>query len=346
MKKLEQGSFLVMLVLVTVLFFFLLKPFFGAVFWACVIGLLFFPVQQRFLKLWKNRSTLAALSTLMVVITIGVIPTLFVLASFFQEGAALYQRLQSGDIDIGQRIEQIRQAFPALQLLMDRFNLDLNSFTSQLSGAAIAASRFIAQNAVQFGQDAVQWVVSLGLMLYLAFFMLRDGSGLVVQLARALPLGDEREICCFQNLPKSPGPRSKATWWWPWFRAAWGVLSSGFWGSRRRCCGGGHDPAVPDPHGGGRPDLGTGGHLSVCCGQLGTGPGSHRVRCRGHRPGGQFSAARPGGQRHQTARLSGAAVHFGGLCFVRHQRICDRPFAGRAVHSVLGDLHPGFQHAG
>lgn len=32
---------------------------------------------------------------------------------------------------------------------------------------------------MQFGQNAAQWVVSLGLMLYLAFFMLKDGAGLV-----------------------------------------------------------------------------------------------------------------------------------------------------------------------
>ncbi len=199
MTKLEQGSFLALLVLVTAMFFYLLKPFFAAVFWACVIGLLFYPLQQRFLQLWKNRSNLAALSTLMVCITIGVIPTLFVLASFFQEGAALYQRLESGEINIEQRIEQVRQAFPAIQLLMERFNIDLNTFKSQLSSAAITASQFIAQNAVQFGQDAVQWIVSLGLMLYLAFFMLRDGSDLVAQLTRALPLGDERERLLFSK---------------------------------------------------------------------------------------------------------------------------------------------------
>ncbi|HKJ98908.1 MAG TPA: AI-2E family transporter, partial [Desulfotignum sp.] len=199
MTKLEQGSFLALLVLVTAVFFYLLKPFFAAVFWACVIGLLFYPLQQRFLQLWKNRSNLAALSTLMVCITIGVIPTLFVLASFFQEGAALYQRLQSGDINIEQRIEQVRQAFPTIQLLMERFDIDLNTFKSQLSSAAITASQFIAQNAVQFGQDAVQWVVSLGLMLYLAFFMLRDGSELVALLTRALPLGDERERLLFSK---------------------------------------------------------------------------------------------------------------------------------------------------
>jgi predicted PurR-regulated permease PerM len=199
MRKLEQGTFLAMLVLVTALFFYLLKPFFGALFWACVIGLVFAPLHQWFLKLWNNRATFAALSTLLVVIIIGVIPTLFLTVAFFQEGAGLYQRLQNGDINIGQYIEQIRQAFPAIQSLMDRFNLDLATFKSQLSNAAITVSQFIAQNAVQFGQNAAQWFVNLGLMLYLAFFMLKDGAGLVDLLVRALPLGDEREQLLFSK---------------------------------------------------------------------------------------------------------------------------------------------------
>jgi predicted PurR-regulated permease PerM len=82
---------------------------------------------------------------------------------------------------------------------MDRFNLDLATFKSHLSNVAITVSQFIAQNAVQFGQNAAQWFVSLGLMLYLAFFMLKDGTDLVAQLTRALPLGDERERLLFSK---------------------------------------------------------------------------------------------------------------------------------------------------
>lgn len=196
-NRLEYGSFLIILVLVTGIFFYLLKPFFGVVFWACVIGLLFHPLYQWFFSKLNNRDNLAALFTLVVCVTIVVIPAFFILASFFKEGAALYQRLQSGEVNFAQNIEQIRQAFPAIQLVMERFNLDLATFKSQLSSAAIYISQFIAQNAMKFGQDLLQWVVSLGLMLYLTFFMLRDGSKLVVQLTKALPLGDERERLLF-----------------------------------------------------------------------------------------------------------------------------------------------------
>jgi predicted PurR-regulated permease PerM len=61
----------------------------------------------------------------------------------------------------------------------------------------MSASRFVAQNAVQLGQGTMQFFVGLGLMLYVAFFMLRDGQNLINLLVRALPLGDEREHLLF-----------------------------------------------------------------------------------------------------------------------------------------------------
>jgi len=195
--KLEQRSFLLMLVLVTLLFLGVLKPFWGAIFWACIVGLIFHPIYIRLATYWNQRVNLAALATLVVCVVIGVVPSLFVLGSFFQEGASLYQRLQSGDLDLGSRIEVIRESFPAAQHFLERLNLDLNDLKDQLSSAALGASRFLAQNAVQVGQGTLQFFVGLGLMLYLSFFMLRDGSRLVQLLVRALPLGDEREHLLF-----------------------------------------------------------------------------------------------------------------------------------------------------
>jgi predicted PurR-regulated permease PerM len=191
--KLEQRSFLLTLALVTALFLYLLKPFFGAIFWACVIGLLFHPLFLRLSALWGNRPNLAALATLAVGVVIGVIPVLFVIGSFLSEGAALYQRVQSGELDPGTYIEGLRHSFPAVQRFFERFGIDFGNIKTQISATAVAISRFLAQNAVQLGQGTLQWFINLGLMLYVAFFMLRDGPRLVALLVRALPLGDERE---------------------------------------------------------------------------------------------------------------------------------------------------------
>jgi predicted PurR-regulated permease PerM len=194
---LEQLSFLATLALVTVLFILLLKPFFGAIFWACIIGLIFFPVQRRFLERFGPRPNLAAIVTLALCIFIGIIPALLVAGSFFKEGAELYQRLESGEIDVGGRLEQVRKAFPTIQHFFERFHFDIDKIKEALSTAALAASKFIAQNAVRFGQDLLRFFIDLGLMLYVAFFLLRDGERLLALLVRALPLGDRWERLLF-----------------------------------------------------------------------------------------------------------------------------------------------------
>ncbi|MBZ0071183.1 MAG: AI-2E family transporter [Gammaproteobacteria bacterium] len=196
-ENLERRSFFLMLALVTVLFLYLLKPFFGAVFWASVIGVLFHPLYYRLLERWSLRPTLAALTTLAVCVVIVVIPVLFVLGSFFQEGAGLYQRLQSGEVDPGAYLDQVQKGFPLVQNLIERLGVDLDNLKQQVAGGAVSVSRFIAQNAVELGQNTLQFFMSLGLMLYVAFFLLRDGVKLIDLLVRALPLGDERERLLF-----------------------------------------------------------------------------------------------------------------------------------------------------
>ena len=73
-KKLEQNSFLLLLLLVTVLFLFLLKPFFAPIFWACAIALIFYPLQQTFNRRWGDRPNTHALLTLLMCIILVVIP--------------------------------------------------------------------------------------------------------------------------------------------------------------------------------------------------------------------------------------------------------------------------------
>ena len=46
---LQQNSFLALLVLVTLGFFVLLKPFYAPIFWACAVAVIFSPMQQRLL---------------------------------------------------------------------------------------------------------------------------------------------------------------------------------------------------------------------------------------------------------------------------------------------------------
>lgn len=194
--KVEQLTFLTLLILVTVLFLFLLQPFFAPIFWACALTLLFYPLQIRLAERWGNRPNLIALTTLVLCVIVLVIPMLLILSSFVAEGTDLYARIESGEIDANVYLDRARES-PFLQRLLNWFDMDLAAVEEQATAGALAASGFAARNVFSLGQSTFNFILSLALMLYLTFFLLRDGAALMDLLTRAIPLGDERERLLF-----------------------------------------------------------------------------------------------------------------------------------------------------
>lgn len=196
-EALEQKAFLLTLVGVSLVFALLLKPFWAPVFWACAISVIFYPFQKRLLARWPNRRNLVALLTLTLCIVLVIIPVLFVATSFVTEGVGLFQQVQDGQINLAGYVDKIKHAFPWLQSLAERFDVDLEKIKSQAVQAFTGAGQFLAKRALAVGQNTFQFFLNLGLMLYLAFFLIRDGDSMIAMLIRALPLGDEREKLLF-----------------------------------------------------------------------------------------------------------------------------------------------------
>lgn len=201
-SSLQRYFFLLLLMLVSLLFFYLLKPLFTPVFWACVISLLFYPFQTKLQRRWGDRPNLIALTTLLLCSVVAVIPILLLLASFVREGAILYEKIDSGEIDPEAYVDRLQSALPLLQRPLDWFGVGADSLKEYISSGALAASSFAAENVFSLGQSTFKFFLSLALMLYLTFFLLRDGSRLVDLVARALPLGKERERLLFSKFVK------------------------------------------------------------------------------------------------------------------------------------------------
>ncbi len=198
-EKLEQSAFLITLALATVLFGFLVMPFWAPLLWAIIIAVLFHPVQVWLAKRWGNRPNVTALATLLICMVLVVIPAVLLFAAFLQQALATYEQIEAGQLQPGKYIEQVRNAFPVLQGMLDRFDIDMDTVRENAAQAAVAASQFLARNALAFGQGAFGFLLQLALMLYVAFFLLRDGRVLVDRLIEAVPLGDKRERLLFQK---------------------------------------------------------------------------------------------------------------------------------------------------
>jgi predicted PurR-regulated permease PerM len=198
-SDLHTKTFLLLLVLVTVAFGWILMPFFGAVFWGTVLAILFAPFHRRtLLRLGKKRTILAALATLGICLVLVIIPMILIAISLAQEGTALYQKMASREIDVGTYLQKIFNALPAwMHELMARFGMDsIGTLQARLSDAAVQGSKFIATNVLDIGKNAFDFIVSFFVMLYLLFFLLKDGPALANRIQRAIPLSADHK----QNL--------------------------------------------------------------------------------------------------------------------------------------------------
>jgi predicted PurR-regulated permease PerM len=198
---LQAKTFLLLLALVTLAFGWILMPFFGAIFWGAVLAILFAPFHRRILGRLGRRPVLAALTTLGICLILVILPMTLIAISLAQEGTALYQKVESQEIDVAAFLQNVFTALPAwMHDIMGRFGLDsIGTLQARLSSAAVQGSKFIATNVLDIGKNAIDFIVSFFVMLYLLFFLLKDGSALAERIQRAIPLSAEHKRNLFDK---------------------------------------------------------------------------------------------------------------------------------------------------
>ncbi|MDE8652679.1 AI-2E family transporter [Novosphingobium album (ex Liu et al. 2023)] len=191
--RLEDGGFLAVVLIVTLAFGWLIAPFFGAILWALVTAILFEPPTRKLAARLGGRHNVAAALMLLLILTLAIVPALLLGISLVQEAASLYVQINEGHIDFGTIFEQLRDALPRrLSELVDTYGLaDIETLRRLFGGGVANGLQEIAARALVFGQGALSFLAALGVMLYLSFFLLRDGQRMGEFIKAAVPLRPE-----------------------------------------------------------------------------------------------------------------------------------------------------------
>ncbi len=167
-----------------------LLPFYGSILWALIIAMLFMPIYRRLLPHLKQRRNAAAGLVMLLVLVGGVLPFALVTASLAREASVIYQHIDSGEWSPALYLRGLFDALPSwMTALLERAGVaDFDILQRQVATALAQGSRFIATQAFSIGLDTFAFVASLGVTLYLAFFLLRDGDELARVAKSALPI--------------------------------------------------------------------------------------------------------------------------------------------------------------
>jgi predicted PurR-regulated permease PerM len=198
---LEDKVFILLVIAVSLAFAWILGPYYGSVFWASVLAIVFAPAYRRLLRSMRQKRTLAALAAVLIILMIVILPLTLVGAMLVQEGFTVYERIQSGDLNPAKYFQQVFAALPQwLTDLLDRFGLtDLGLMQERLSSGFMKGSQFLAAQALSIGQNTFQFIINLFIVLYLLFFFLRDGDYLARRIRNAIPLRIEQQRDLFSK---------------------------------------------------------------------------------------------------------------------------------------------------
>lgn len=194
----ENRALLLLLATVSLALGWILWPFYGTILWGAIIALLFRPVNRWLLRRLGGARTAAALLTMLLVLVIVVLPFVLVMATLTRELAGLYQRLQSGELNPELFFRGLFAGLPDwATALLDRVGVDdFAALQRRLMTLLSQASQLITAQALNLGQNTFEFVVSLCITLYLAFFLTRDGDTLAHAMRTAIPLApaDRQEL--------------------------------------------------------------------------------------------------------------------------------------------------------
>lgn len=170
-----------------------LLPFYGAILWALVIAMLFRPVYVWLLPRVRQSRNAAAALVMLLVLVLGVLPFALLTASLATDASQAYQRIESGEWNPALYLRGLFEALPAwlTSLLRQAGVANFDILQRRLAVAMAQGSQFIATQAFSIGLDTFDFVASLGAMLYLAYFLVRDGHELTQLAETALPIAPQ-----------------------------------------------------------------------------------------------------------------------------------------------------------
>ncbi|AHE53546.1 hypothetical protein NX02_09125 [Sphingomonas sanxanigenens DSM 19645 = NX02] len=179
---------------VSLAFAWIVQPLFGAILWGVIASILFAPLNDRLLRAMPTRNNLAALLTLLVIMAMVILPAILLSAFLLQEVAGVYARMQSGEADPGAYFLRFQAHLPQwLKSLLSGLGLsDFETVRTKLTAGIAASFQTLTARAFSIGQSAFGFVVALGVMLYLTFFLLRDGKQVAARVETAIPLDPDQ----------------------------------------------------------------------------------------------------------------------------------------------------------
>jgi predicted PurR-regulated permease PerM len=173
-----------------------LDPFWAPLGWAAILAFLLFPLHKRLTKKLRGRAGYSA------GILTGLTPFFIILpvvgfgVVFAQQVTLLIEYLRKRQLGDYRSILSRVSELPVVGRVLGWFGADVGQTFEQIETWFISGAQSLLKGAATMGGSlaigVVGTLVSFFLMLFLLFFLLRDGQSMLMHLMRLVPMNPER----------------------------------------------------------------------------------------------------------------------------------------------------------
>ncbi|MFM7378766.1 MAG: AI-2E family transporter, partial [Erythrobacter sp.] len=189
-EDLQQASFLVVLVAVTLLMVVVVYPFAQPLLWAGLAAIMFQPLYRWMLRRLKGRRNPAAGLSLLVIFVLVIGPAAWIGSLVVQQALVLVDTIQKQPPDLAALFDQVYTSLPRIaREAVDRAGwADIANVQRRIQDLVTQSAGLIATQAVSIGSGALSFFLSFGVALYVMFFLLRDGERVGRSILCAIPV--------------------------------------------------------------------------------------------------------------------------------------------------------------
>jgi predicted PurR-regulated permease PerM len=178
-------------------------PFVGPLAWAAFLAFLLYPLNLRLRRRFSGRGIAAGVLTVLAPVTI-LLPLSALSIDFVTQISALLQKLQKSAAELDIKSFSDLQQFPWIARINVWLEAHAGVSAEQIQSWLVSGTREVLQRAATlsggFFLGALGSLLGFAVMLFLLFFFLRDGDGMLARARRLIPLDDGRKERLFRQL--------------------------------------------------------------------------------------------------------------------------------------------------
>jgi predicted PurR-regulated permease PerM len=175
----------------------ILRPFLHVIILSAILASLFYPLQLYLVKFFKGRRNIAALTVVATVILLVVIPLFFFTSALVVQGLDSINRINEW-ISAGNMQKLLNHPTIVEYAARIREHLDYYGFNNlNLQDYFLQGSKHVGQfllnHGVGLARDVASMIFHFFVMIFLTFYLLRDGHEMIAGIKDLSPLREDQE---------------------------------------------------------------------------------------------------------------------------------------------------------